>query len=388
MDASTQRRTCGAKLITDKDTPSIDLIIDTESNKQAFRQLLQVIRSKQAIAFTGAGVSRPLGYPTWDVLIDRLATETIARCGDHIIDDQGRSITVAQVVEMRDLLFRAEIFKGNLGARYFEIIRETFGPKDGQIADIRDLVSLPFQHLLTSNYDTVLERAQDDLQVGYESICLYDAPANAFVNNLANYDYDRRVVHVHGRFDDPEKIVLTESEYAALYHSSTIARLFWQMVPILRRRVFFGFSFIDMDLTAGFNLGNFNRAQRENHVGVVHFVCVALDDKDQEGSFRALYNMKYGIEPVFFDRVDSGFSGYSTLIRILGRKIAPPPKELRVGLAEALATEVEEAAQPAVPAGPAVAIEEHIPEPLNDDVAHLEHLTESNLKKRATGDLD
>jgi hypothetical protein len=286
------------------------LLLDSTTNKEAFLSLLEAIRSNRAMAFAGAGVSRPLGYPTWSVLIDRLTNETRERSGEQIVDDQGRNITVAQVTEMRDLLFRAEIFKCNLGARYFEIIQETFAPKGGQNADIRNLVSLPFQHFLTSNYDLALERANDELQLRYDSICLYDVPVTEFVNNLGNYDYARRIVHVHGRFDATEKIVLTEKEYGAFYHNSSVAKPFWQMVPIIRRCVFFGFSFNDTDLTAGFNLGNFNLAPR-GAAEVIHFSIVALGKKDKEPAYRAWYNMKYGIQPVFFDGIDSNFSGYS-----------------------------------------------------------------------------
>ena len=38
--------------------------------------MIEAIRSEKSFAFAGAGVSRPLGYPTWPQLLDQLAQET------------------------------------------------------------------------------------------------------------------------------------------------------------------------------------------------------------------------------------------------------------------------------------------------------------------------
>jgi len=63
--------------------------------------------------------------------------------------------------QINDLLFQAEIFKVNLQGHSFEIIRQTFQPRESN-SDTRALVSIPFQHLLTSNYDSALESAHSD----------------------------------------------------------------------------------------------------------------------------------------------------------------------------------------------------------------------------------
>ena len=345
--------------------------------------MLEAIRSAQALAFAGAGVSRPLGYPTWYGLIERFETETRARCGENISDDKGRSITVAQVSEMKDLLFRAEIFKCNLGDRYFEIIQEIFGPRDGQDSGIRDLISLPFQHILTSNYDIGLERAHDYLQQPYDSICLDDPSAFDFTNELGNYGYSRRIVHVHGRFDRPRNIILTEREYGAFYHNSAVVDPFWQTVARIRRCIFCGFSFNDTDLTAPFSLGNFNLARR-GHGGVVHFALLPLDVEHGEPGNRAYYNMKYGIEPVFFNSVDEAFSGFSAVIRMIAKEIRPAVQELRVGLELIEPVAIAEVGVAEIPAPVAVPAVAH---PVQEDVLRLEQLTETNLRKTLTGEL-
>lgn len=322
---------------------------------------MEAIRGKMSFAFAGAGVSRPLGYPTWPRLLDRLAAETRAACGEDISDEQGRPLTVSQVEGLDDLLVRAEIFKCNLKDRYGDLIREIFARKNRVTGDIKELARLPFQHILTSNYDDSLEMAHEELELQHESICLVDDATREFVNRLFDRQYPKRIVHVHGRFDNPASIVLTEKEYAAVYGSEVVEK-FWGVVPIYRTCVFLGFSFTDEEITEEFNLKNFNRAHRDGSQ-TPHFALLALADADSEKEtvLRSRYAMKYGVDAVFFDPVDSMFTGHSNVIGRIVRDISPPIMGGTVGRQD--------------------------PTSVADDVAHLEALTATNMKRGATGEL-
>jgi hypothetical protein len=50
-------------------------IVDSARNRKAYQDLVDLIRSHRPLAFVGAGVTIPLGYPTWPLLIERLAKE-------------------------------------------------------------------------------------------------------------------------------------------------------------------------------------------------------------------------------------------------------------------------------------------------------------------------
>lgn len=336
------------------------MLIDGPDNLEAYWRMIEAIRSEESFGFAGAGVSRPLGYPTWSQLLDQLAQETRTTCGEAIVDNQDKPITVKEVEGVANLLVRAEIFKWNLKDRYASLLAAAFAPKKAVTADIKQVARLPFQHLLTCNYDTALETAHQDLQLEAESICLCDGTAREFVNKLFRPEYKKRIVHVHGRFDKPESIVLTESEYAALYGDSRVVK-FWGTVPMYKSCIFFGFSFTDEDITEKFNLGNFNRAQRDGSE-TPHFALLALADKDRdkERVLRTTYKIQYGIDPVFFDSVDLTFSGYSELIERISRDVPPRTRQASVR-------------QPDLPT-------------LANDVAQLEALTIMNVKKGATGE--
>lgn len=338
------------------------MLITGPDNLDAYSRMIETIRSEKSFAFAGAGVSRPLGYPTWPELLDKLAQETRAACGEAIVDTAGKPITVTEVESFPDLLLRAEIFKFNLKNLYERVMYAVFAPKKGVTADIREVARLPFQHVLTCNYDISLEIAHEELQLAFEPICVCDEAAREFVNKLCDFQYNRRIVHVHGRFDKPNSIVLTEKDYATLYDQSQIARRFWDNTPLYRSCIFFGFSFTDEDITEGFNLKNFNRAYR-NGSQTPHFALLALADnnRDKQRALRASYKAKYGIDLVFFDAIDLNYAGYSRVLEKMAHDVPPAAARGLVGQ----------------PQWPSVA----------NDVAHLEALTVLNIRKGATGDL-
>jgi hypothetical protein len=328
------------------------LLLETTSNKAAYDGLITVLRSGGLFAFAGTGVSAPLRYPTWTKLIEQLAEETRKYCGEQIQDTMQRDLTVTQVEGIQNLLTRAEIFKFNLKEHYFEFMQQSFGERDEQIASIQDLVDLPFRHFLTSNYDPALELAHTRSNKRCHVVpSLRDDNAGQFLLKLSEDGYERRIVHVHGRYDHPRFIILTEADYGDLYDNTQQVRTFWDVIAVRERCVFLGFSFSDQDIMEGFNLRNFNRVRRQFE-GVRHYAFIAMEDADKDSGERANLNLRYGVQPIFFKRVDAQFSGYSNVLRMVVRDV----RSL-------------------------------IPESIRRDVERLQRMTDINIKKRSPGDL-
>ena len=124
---------------------------------------------------------------------------------------KGQTFTVKQVLDNlnHDLLAQAEIFKSNLRDQYFEILNNVFGSKERRIASITNLVRLPFRHVLTSNYDPALELHYDDNERP-EFICPNHDAFPEFYYQVCRAGIPRHVVHVHGRYDEPQNVVLTD----------------------------------------------------------------------------------------------------------------------------------------------------------------------------------
>jgi SIR2-like domain len=346
--------------------------------------MARVVGSQRALAFAGSGVSAPLGYPGWDALIERLAVQTRAACGIEI-QSNGQTLTIEQVLhEFKDRpLVQAQILKENLGDHYFPIMTELFGPKDRRIPAIADLVSLPFQHFLTSNYDSGLELHHSPPNEPI-SICLHDEAAPQFITDFRDDNYSRRVAHVHGRYDEPRHIILTEEDYGR-YIQSAVLEGFWRVVPASARLVFFGFGFKDIDL-----LSTFRRRRmvlRGNNEGNArHFSLMPLDDPDRDNAVTLRMRMEYGIEPVFFPHQPGGnFTRYDDLISMLRLDVVGGiPQQL----AEEVAARPPHAVAGSEPHLPIAQGQEPLGEAVTQGVEHLRQLTLSNMARRQTGDLE
>jgi SIR2-like domain len=345
------------------------LLIDSKENRSAFDKLVREVRTGQALAFTGAGTSAAVGYPTWAQLIEKLARRTRDKVGDNV--KCGDTEVPIEVAARLDFLVSTQIFAGVLGQEYHSILRREFGPKDVLHPDIQTLVDLPFRHFLTSNYDPTLEAALSVPGAPCPFLCLHDnQAASAFLCNLADKQQQRHVVHVHGRYDGPERIVLTEEEYGSHYTNSAVVKGFWTIVTVRESCVFFGFSFRDLDLLSGFRT-----AKREFALHSRHFGVLPLADGVPEAGERVRLDVTYGIQPVFFSPVDEKYSGYGQLLQMIKEltPISPGPS---------FVSSDRVAPQPS--AGSSLAAETR-PEKESADVHSLLKLTKDNLRKHRTG---
>ena len=353
------------------------MIIDSERNRAAYLQMVEVIRSGRAIGFVGAGVTLPLGYPTWTGLVARLAEEVRRIHGDQV-EFNGQTIPLQQVLQglKGEPLIQAQILKDNLHADYFPLMAGVFGSKGGWAGSVADLISLPFNHFLTSNYDPGLE--EHHTSGTFESICLHDQQAAGhFMAHHTEDNYLRRIVHVHGKYDQPQHIILTEGDYGE-YVRLPWFEPFWQIFAIAVRLVFFGFSCQDIDLLDGFRRVRMALGGNNQPVESRHFAVMDLVDPSEELASAWKLNLRYGIDPVFYPNPKEDFAEYGPFLADLKRDVGAPA-----------------VSAPAVPIAPAP------PEPpapiaggpppdgaLLEAVDRLKQITVENLSRRQTGDLE
>ena len=300
------------------------------------------------------------------------------------IKSNGQTVTVEQVLrDFRDRpLVQAQILKENLRELYFPLMAELFGPKVRRMAAIADLVSLPFKHLLTSNYDPALEQHHSPPNEP-ASICLHDDAASQFILEISDDNRPKHIVHVHGRYDDPQHIILTEEDYG-LYVRSAVLDEFWRVVPVARRLIFFGFGFKDIDL-----LYSFRRRQRalENIQGNPRqFAVMPLHDPAQENVITIRMRMEYGIEPIFFfHRPHGSFVEYDDLISMLKQDIVGMVSEQ---LADEVATRPVQAEVAIEPVEVVAADQIVLADAVRVGVENLREMTRANIARRGTGDLE
>jgi hypothetical protein len=149
------------------------------------------------IPFVGAGLSIPLGLPSWSRLLD-----IIARQLDYdpdVFKLNGNNLQLAEYYVA---------IKGSIGPLRSEMDR-LFDPADEQIKSSRAhtaLVDMNLPLIYTTNYDRIIERAFE----------LRGAPCHTISNidDIATAPPDAtHVVKFHGTFSDDASLVLTESSY-------------------------------------------------------------------------------------------------------------------------------------------------------------------------------
>jgi hypothetical protein len=267
------------------------------------------------IAFVGSGTSVPSGYPTWSGLLDRL------RDAADEADPRGpRQLPpLAERDGAADLLWEAEEYRRRLGPnRYQPFLHDEFEPNGKPPgAALMALVALPFKDIITTNYDELIEQAARDAHQPLRAAQWHNADAvREFLGDLSNArrTAERRVLYLHGRYDDPEHVVLTEHDYIARYvtDEGTRRRLFsiFALVPV----VFVGFSLGDPDLVE-----LLRQVQAALGPGRArHFAVLGLERASDEPAIRSRLEGKFGVAPVFYPvTVSNGRKDHSALVTLL-----------------------------------------------------------------------
>ena len=215
--------------------------------------------------------------------------------------------------------------------KYYALLEQLFDPKDPPCADFhRKLVSLPFSGILTTNYDRVLEaalREPDRPSADDNSLVINEDSAgqvDKFLRGLSDGNMQRRIAHLHGRYDNPKSIILSDDDYQRAYDlnlpSATQAqsgpeqtlhqKLLWALLAT-RSFVFVGFSMNDPYFkrileTVSRDLRRWNRS--------THYVVMGISPEGDEYSKAKKLKSDYGISTVFYKVSNGSHQGLDDIV--------------------------------------------------------------------------
>lgn len=151
----------------------------------------------------GAGASAHAKFPTRPELLAKFEKRFSER-------GQWRDGEREFVERERDPLWRAEEYRWRLPEADFNaIVQKTFAPPRRLVIDdfCRALMKLPFSHVLTTNYDELLERLHRRLRrrEQYKVLAWEESEKlTRFITSLGDAKTARCYVHLHGRLKKPQ----------------------------------------------------------------------------------------------------------------------------------------------------------------------------------------
>jgi hypothetical protein len=187
-----------------------------------FRALAQALRSRACVLFVGAGLSTGAGLPGWNQLIEQLA--------------RALDVDPAARVDHLDL---AQWYLEHFGKeRLGELLKTTFGGAGKPTLAHYLLMGLPLRHVITTNYDQLLEQTLDALKrhplpVVHQEDVVHTGGAGVYV------------VKLHGDVQQPEDIVLCREDYQTFFENRPAMSLLLEGLLLNQTFFFVGYSLRD-----------------------------------------------------------------------------------------------------------------------------------------------
>lgn len=262
-----------------------------------FEQLILAIKNNKCVAFTGAGLSKPLGYRVWE---------------EGIIEGDNKTKTLIQLAGISKENAREKLLpdlidecKKILGEKYYEYLISEFGRNNKKKfhQNLYFLWKSNYQHFITTNFDASLYDQREDCK----NIRTYPSPDLKIMN-------ERTLYYLHGRafslIDESEgtlkyyleNLVYGKSSYFEAYDNQNgegAIELFIYSIIQKFSMLFIGFSMKDEDFKNTYKqmkekgdryLKKINRhPQREKELLNVQYILypypyktIYMSDKDYE----------------------------------------------------------------------------------------------------------
>lgn len=191
------------------------------------------IAAGRVVLFAGAGISRPLGLPSWRELVDQMANDLDYDPEVLVTPDAD----YMQVAELHHLKIGCRDNLVSWMRRNWVIDKELLRASPVH----RHIVELSFPLIYTTNYDHGLEAAFEHYSREYVKISsVLDVPG-------ASHDFPH-IVKFHGDLDLPETMVLTESDYFERLDFESPMDLKFRSDMLGRSILFIGYSMRDLNL--------------------------------------------------------------------------------------------------------------------------------------------
>jgi hypothetical protein len=208
-------------------------------------ELVSAVKEDRCALFVGAGLSKASGYPLWTELLETLikAAETLRSIS---VSGAKELRTLAASKEASKLLMVAQELSDRVGREVFleEIVKVFSDDTKMPSAAHNILPTIPFDLILTTNYDRLLERAY--ASPGHVPRTYTHNNAPDFADALWRRKFF--ILKAHGDVDHRTEIVVTERDYRDIIFRSQGYRAAMSAIFTMRSVLFIGVSLDDPEL--------------------------------------------------------------------------------------------------------------------------------------------
>ncbi|MBN1267902.1 MAG: SIR2 family protein [Anaerolineales bacterium] len=162
-------------------------------NEQRIQDIIRKLKGKKLIPFVGAGMSKPLGLPDWDDLVEEVAVRT---------NQDPKAIR-----EIRDLLVAIEYLFIKGAARAEDILAKIVDKDPVPESRTHEcLAAFNAPEIYTTNWDNVIEGTYDRLGKPYNLV-------EKAADFLCIESFKPTIIKYHGSLHHPRTLVVTESDF-------------------------------------------------------------------------------------------------------------------------------------------------------------------------------
>lgn len=254
-------------------------------NQRELLDNINIIRNKadngKLVVFVGAGVSRNVeGMPGWYALVKAMADAIhYSKCDDckHREDGCEENCRLREEYSNDEFLKIPQYVYNKNPDLYNHILA-------GQIREVSEdaplskaIFNINPTHIITTNYDTLLESSKSELREQYQVI-VRDKDLLDSTNN-------KYIIKMHGDLHDKSTIVLKEQDYLNYSQNRVLIELFIKSLLTDHTVLFLGYSLNDYNIKQIISWLNFMRSQNNAlegvKVGYIVFDEKSIDERQQ-----------------------------------------------------------------------------------------------------------
>ena len=242
---------------------------------QKINKLREKSNKNKLIVFVGSGVSRNVvGMPSWSHIVkcmaDELQYEKCKKC-------RHKTDTCQETCEFKDDYSTDELLK--IPQYLYNADKEAYNSILSK--EVRDvdfdaplshlIFDLNPKHIITTNYDRLLERSRHILAKQYQVI----------VENkdLLNSDNNKYIVKMHGCIQDPHTIILKEDDYLDYSQNHILIETFLKSLIVDNTILFLGYSINDYNVKLILSWLNYFKKSKSSLPQKKNIGYIVLDDE-------------------------------------------------------------------------------------------------------------